>query len=305
MLNRSPEDSMQDIDKRSLIWWMFMSSTLEASVVMGMSYSDNLHSIKNTGKDLTLKQMYEISKKLIVEQSDEIFEVSQIRWASSPWKQLSLVNDDEVISLSHAKVSVFSDSVLCLRRTRYQILFGNDSWNGSKIHHNTEHWTQSTENRWNSSGIFPGIHYIGALSAKSKSSWAKWANPNNSKDELSSCRCSMTSYGEIKTINRNVLLIPHLWLYLQKKSTAGRWSFLGPGSDTKWHSIDKERPGGEWDRVAELMMIKFGESGHLVFRATSPLSRGTLKSKGGGKLSIHFCADGDTIETVFSNNYFC
>ena len=46
-------------------------------------------------------------------------------------------------------------------------------------------------------------------------------------------------------------------------------------------------------------MIKFAESGHPVFRATSPLSRGTLKSKGGGKLSIHFCADGDTIETVF------
>ena len=47
------------------------------------------------------------------------------------------------------------------------------------------------------------------------------------------------------------------------------------------------------------MMIKFRESGHPVFRATSPLSRGTLKSKGGGKLSIHFCAGGDTIEPVF------
>ena len=46
-------------------------------------------------------------------------------------------------------------------------------------------------------------------------------------------------------------------------------------------------------------MIKFGECGHPVFRATSPLSRGTPKSKGGGKLSIHFCADGDSIETVF------
>ena len=46
-------------------------------------------------------------------------------------------------------------------------------------------------------------------------------------------------------------------------------------------------------------MIKFGESGHPVFRATSPLSRGTLKSRGGGKSSIHFCADGDTLETVF------
>ena len=78
---------------------------------------------------------------------------------------------------------------------------------------------------------------------------------------------------------------------------AGHWSFLGPGSETKWYSAYNERPGGKWDRVAELMMIKFGESGHPVFRATSPLSRGTLKSKGGGKLSIHFCADGDTIET--------
>ena len=46
-------------------------------------------------------------------------------------------------------------------------------------------------------------------------------------------------------------------------------------------------------------MIKFGESGHPVFRATSPLSRGTLKSKGGGKLSTHFCPDEGTIETLF------
>ena len=45
------------------------------------------------------------------------------------------------------------------------------------------------------------------------------------------------------------------------------------------------------------MIIKFGESGHPVFRATSPLSRGTLKSKGGGKLSI--CAGEGSIETVF------
>ena len=29
------------------------------------------------------------------------------------------------------------------------------------------------------------------------------------------------------------------------------------------------------------------------------MSRGTLKSKGGGKLSIHYCADSETIETVF------
>ena len=62
MLDRSPEDSMQDIDKRTMIWWMFVSSTLEASVFMGKKYSDSLHSIKNTGKDLTLKQMFDTSE---------------------------------------------------------------------------------------------------------------------------------------------------------------------------------------------------------------------------------------------------
>ena len=51
--------------------------------------------------------------------------------------------------------------------------------------------------------------------------------------------------------------------------------------------LHDSKPQGECDKVAELMMIKFGESGHPVFRATSPLSRRTLKSKGGGKLSIH------------------
>ena len=40
--------------------------------------------------------------------------MNPISWEDSAWKQLSLVGDEEVISLSHAKVYVFSDSVLCL-----------------------------------------------------------------------------------------------------------------------------------------------------------------------------------------------
>ena len=96
-------------------------------------------------------------------------------------------------------------------------------------------------------------------------------------------------------MKRNVLLTPHLCLYSQKDLDVGHCSDL----DQKQSGIPPTMKRGRWDKVAELMMIKFGESGHPVFRATSPLSRGTLKSKGGGKLSVHFCADGDTIETVF------
>ena len=127
MLGRSPEDAIQDIDKRSMIWGMFMSSILEASVFMGKNYSDNLHSIKNTWKNHTLKQMFEISEKLILEQSDEIFGVSQISWENSSWKQLSVVNDEEIISFSHAKVYVFSDSVLCLGKVN-QNPTSNTAW---------------------------------------------------------------------------------------------------------------------------------------------------------------------------------
>ena len=47
------------------------------------------------------------------------------------------------------------------------------------------------------------------------------------------------------------------------------------------------------------MLLEFAESGHPTFRATTPLSRGQLKSKGRGKLSIHFAADQDTIDTIY------
>ena len=43
-----------------------------------------------------------------------VYGVNTINWGDSSWKHLSLVHDEEVISLSHAKVYVFSDSVLCL-----------------------------------------------------------------------------------------------------------------------------------------------------------------------------------------------
>ena len=60
-----------------------------------------------------MKQMFDISEKLITEESDEIYGVKTINWEDSSWKYSSLVGDEEVISLSHTKVYVFSDSVLC------------------------------------------------------------------------------------------------------------------------------------------------------------------------------------------------
>ena len=78
----------------------------------------------------------------------------------------------------------------------------------------------------------------------------------------------------------------------------GQWPFIGPGSEKKWYSAENS-PQRAWDHVAEQMLLEFAESGCPIFRATTPLSRGQLKSKGRGKLSIHFTADQDTIDTIY------
>ena len=109
---RSSMNVTEDGEKHSVIWRMFMSVTLESAVFMGKNYSDNWHSIKNT-KDLTMNQMFDVSAKSVSEQ-DEIYGVKTIDWENYSWKYLSLIGDEQVISLRRTEVYVFSDSVLCL-----------------------------------------------------------------------------------------------------------------------------------------------------------------------------------------------
>ena len=105
--------------------------------------------------------MFDKSEKLITEQSGGIFGVSQFNWEDCPWRQLSLVNDEEVISLSHAKVYVFSDSVLCLGKEN-QNPASNTVWEEqlSWFKDSPQHRTLDTldgepmEFEWN---IFPGF----------------------------------------------------------------------------------------------------------------------------------------------------
>ena len=93
--------------------------------------------------------------------------------------------------------------ILCLswkgERTQHQILFGSDSWGGSKKHHNTEFWTQLTENRRNSRGIFsqdsrnfPGFTTL-QLGHEVQKFMGKLVEPEQLQGRIISFRCSMTS----------------------------------------------------------------------------------------------------------------
>ena len=114
---------------------------------------------------------------------------------------------------------------------------------------------------------------------------------SNSKDELSS--------GQRKKKTEKLVL--RILLCLQKlleKFAQGHWSFLVPRSGKKRYGTHVCKPNGEWDDVPDIMMINFSESGHPVFRGSSAFERGDLKSKGKGKLSIHFNGSDETVEVI-------
>ena len=58
-----------------------------------------------------MKHIFDISEKLIVGQSDEIYGVTPINWEDSSWKQLSLVRGEKVVSLSQTKFTYHQ--ILC------------------------------------------------------------------------------------------------------------------------------------------------------------------------------------------------
>ena len=66
---------------------------------------------------------------------------------------------------------------------------------------------------------------------------------------------------------------------LAKKFGIGQWSFIGPGSEKKWYSMEDNSPQGAWDHIADEMLLEFAESGCPIFRATTPLSRVSSKAK--------------------------
>ena len=137
-----------------------MSVTMESAVFMGKNYLNKCHSIANM-TDLTLKQVFDISTRLVSEQ-DEISGLETIGWENHSWKYLSLIGDERVIILQRTKVYVFSDSVWCLGKI-FENRQSNDAWEqrlgwirSSQNYRNFDRIDgEPMEFEWN---IFPGFN---------------------------------------------------------------------------------------------------------------------------------------------------
>ena len=240
--------------------------------------------------------------KLVGEQ-DEISNLETIGWEKHSWKCLSLIGDERVINLQRAKVYVFSDSVLCLGKI-HQHPNANESWKNriewittSQCHRDYDGISgEPTEFEWN---IFPGFDMLQLYGKVTDLLSRLGITPENFTGRI----LCMSMFNDIsfgtKDNERECLANAKVVSIYAKKFGTGQWSFIGPGSEKEWYSISKDSPQGEWDNMAERMMLEFAESGHPVFRATSPLSRGRLKSRGHRKWSIQI----SSVSTEQSRTY--
>ena len=149
----------ENCTEHTIIWGMFMATTLNAATFMGKNFS-TIQSVVKNHESLTLKQMFDVTAQLVNNQ-DEINGLDKIQWEKNSWKRLSLIGDETVINLQSTKVYVFSDSVLCLGRV-LQHPDSNDAWKnrvaGVRAERSDRDYDdvsgESTEFEWN---IFPGF----------------------------------------------------------------------------------------------------------------------------------------------------
>ena len=290
----------EDCAEHSIIWGMFMATTLNAATFMGKNHSTMQNVVQNE-ENLTLKQMFDVTAQTI-HNEEEIYCLDKIVYQKNSWTQLSLINDPVIISLQSTKVYVFSDSVLCLGKV-LQHPECNEAWKsrvaGVRAERNYRDFEdvsgESTEFEWN---IFPGFTSLQLCDKISNLLSSLGQSPETFTGRI----LFMSMFNDISCdrYDNKVECLKNAEFVktFAKRFGIGQWSFIGPGSEKKWYPSENS-PQGAWDHVAEDMLLKFAESGHPIFRSTTPLSRGKLKSKGKGKVSIHFSADQDTVDTIY------
>ena len=95
----------ESCDEHSIIWRMFMATTLNAATFMVKNFS-TIQSVVKNHESLTSKQMFDVTAQLVNNQ-EEINCLDKILFGKNSWTRLSFINDEVVINLQSTKVHVF------------------------------------------------------------------------------------------------------------------------------------------------------------------------------------------------------
>ena len=145
----------ESCNEHSIIWGMFMATTLNAATFMGKNFS-TIQSVVKNHESLTLKQMFDVTAQLVNNQ-EEINCLDKILYGKNSWTHLSLINDEVVINLQSTK-SMYSQILCCVSAKFFNILnatkLGRTELREYEPREATEIMMLSTESRLNSSGTF-------------------------------------------------------------------------------------------------------------------------------------------------------
>ena len=90
-----------------------------------------------------------------------------------------------------------------------------------------------------------------------------------------------------------------------RRFSPGHWSFLGPGSEKKCYSISEDSPQGEWDKIAEKMMVTLAGKRTLSLPShESIVQRSAQKQRRWTIVDTPLCRFGSDLN-CFSHNCFC
>ena len=195
---RMSSDVAEDCTEHSIIWGMFMATTLNAATFMGKSCSTMRNVLQNE-KKITLKQMFDVIATTI-NNDEEVHCLAKIEYQRNTWTKLSLINDLVVIGLQSTKVYVFSDSVLCLGKV-FQHPECNEAWKnrvaGARAERDYSDFDDIKVSQRSSSGIFSQDSLRCSSMVKSKIYWADWEKSQKiSPEESHLCRCSTFLWNE-------------------------------------------------------------------------------------------------------------
>ena len=176
-----------------------MLVTQQPAVHLGNNYLDKLHTTRNQSQR-TMKQLFDVTRKLVSEQT-EIQGISLMDWQEKSWKRTIVLND-RAVQLSTAKAHVYSNSVLCMGRipdTPASAWKGKIDWfmNSRQCRESDRIEAEPMEFEWK-------------ISQDSLHCRFSPTETQCEPEQLSSCHCTTTLYGEKKETKNCVLRDPKL-----------------------------------------------------------------------------------------------
>ena len=265
-----------------MTWRLFMASSMKAAVHLGPQFQKNSEINRNTRFE-NIENVFNVSQKLIKEQSEEILDVRSLDYSSPSWtstiKRSNRRRQKFVSALTPFNVLVDRNKV----QKRSQD--GKVKFKISRDANHIKMLLESMEKQLNSSGKI----------SEDLQRWLFFTREVRGPDHF---------HVDVQWYN-----MEETWpeLHLERRTSQGlrheiqtrTLDFLGPGSETRWCGDSHD---GQWDRQDNRMVQQFKETGHPIFISTSALSRGVLKRRN-GKSTIHFNEGSASTELLFETTH--